>query len=240
METTIAGPAGPIRTYLREPSAAVAGDGPWPGVAVVHDVFGIGDDIRSIAGRFATAGYVAAVPDLYGRGGMIRCVRSVFRQLRAGRGPAFDDIGAVRDALAQRPDCTGRVGIAGFCMGGGFALLMAARGFDASAPYYGELPPEEALDGACPIVASFGGRDRGLRGAAGRLDRMLDAREIPHDVREYAGAGHGFANRWQIGPMAPLMRVAGVGYVHDPAEDAWQRVLTFFATHLRGDGTGVA
>jgi carboxymethylenebutenolidase len=234
-EVRISGARGEIAAYLAVPQAEVSGPGPYPAVVIVHDLFGVGDDIRAIADRFATAGHLAIVPDLYTDGGMARCVRSVFKQLRAGRGGAFDDLEAARQALLARADCSGRSGVVGFCMGGGFALLVAARGFDACAPYYGEVPPDDALDEACPIVASFGGRDFGpLKGAAGRLEKTLTEKDIPHDVREYPAAGHAFANRLPLGPFGPVVRLAtGMGYHHASSEDAWRRVLAFFAEHLR-------
>lgn len=224
---------GDIPGYLARPQPQVAGDPPWPGVVVVHDALGLSDDIRTIADRFATAGYLAIVPDLYGRGGAMRCVRSVFAQLQAGHGQAHDDIDAARRLLTDRDDCTGKVGVAGFCMGGGFALLAAAREFDASAPYYGFLPADESLlDGACPIVASYGAKDRALSGTAAKLDRLLTERGIPHDVKEYPDAGHSFANRIMTGPFNRMARIAGLHYHHESAEDAWRRVLAFFAEHL--------
>jgi hypothetical protein len=86
----------------------------------------------------------------------------------AYKGRAFDDIAAARELLAGRSDCTGAIGIAGFCSGGVFALVASTKGFGASAPFY---PPPlqskyaEIVDGACPIVASFGRREQccGLR-----------------------------------------------------------------------------
>ncbi|MGH3436399.1 MAG: dienelactone hydrolase family protein [Sciscionella sp.] len=234
MDTRIAAADGSIPGYLSEPQPEVAGASPWPGVVVVHDVLGLGDDVRQITDRFATAGYLAVAPDLYSRGGMVRCVKSVFSQLFAAKGRAFEDIDAARNLLAAREDCTGKVGVVGFCMGGGFALVAAAREFDASAPYYGPLPKDESVfDGACPIVASYGGRDRGLAGAAGKLQLALSERDIPHDVKEYPDAGHAFANRIVTGPFNRVARVAGMHYHHESSEDAWRRVLAFFTEHLR-------
>ena len=223
---------GQLEAHLAVPAV---GDGPWPGVVVLHESLGLNADIRQQAGRLAAAGYLALAPDLYTRGGYWRCMRATFRSLSAGHGQPFDDIDAARRWLGERDDCTGRVGVIGFCMGGGFALLTAARGFDASAVNYAHLPKDldGALSGACPVAASYGGRDRTLRGAAAKLESALERAGVEHDVEEYPDAGHSFLNRHDFGPAGALLRVAGIGYHGPSAEDAWRRILRFFDSHLR-------
>ncbi|MFB9689608.1 dienelactone hydrolase family protein [Amycolatopsis plumensis] len=231
MEMTIPVSDGTIGGYLAEPG----GPGPHPGVVLIHDAFGLSQDTKNITDRFAREGYLALSPDLYSRGGMRRCVRRVFSDMFAQRGRSFDDIEAARALLAGREDCSGRIGVAGFCLGGGFALVAASRGFEASAPYYGQLPKNlSVLDDACPIVASFGKKDFGLRGAAAKLETALTERGIPHDVKEYPDASHGFANKIDTAaPVNLLLKVVGFTYHHESAEDAWRRVTSFFGEHLQ-------
>ncbi len=225
-------PAGPIDALLDAP----AGPGPWPGVVVIHDAIGYGRDMQAISERIAGAGYLALSPNLYSRGGRARCITRVLRELLTQRGRALDDILAARDHLLGMPECSGAVAIAGFCMGGQFALILAPKGFGASAPFYGVPLPrhlEQTLDGACPIVASFGGRDPMGRGAADRLRRVVEGKGIAHDIKVYSGAGHSFANEL---PAQPLIRIAGFGYNEAAATDAWDRVFGFFGQHLHPTG----
>ena len=225
----LATPAGPIDALLDIPE----GQGPWPGVVVIHDAIGYGSDKESINARVARAGYIALTPNLFARGGWARCVVKVMRDLSSKRGPALDDVLAARDHLQALPQCTGRVGVAGFCMGGRFALVMSPKGFGASAPFYGTpLPQElsETLDGACPVVASFGARDRTGKGAPEKLQQVLDQKGITNDIKVYPDAGHSFANKL---PAQPLLRITGFGYNQAATEDAWARVFTFFGEHLR-------
>jgi carboxymethylenebutenolidase len=221
-------PDGPIDGLLSTPSGA----GPWPGVVVIHDAFGYGRDKQSTNDRIARAGYLALTPNLYSRGGRIRCISRVMRELATQRGRALDDILAARDHLKALPECSGEVGIAGFCMGGQFALLMSPKGFGASAPFYGTPVPrdiDKTLDGACPIVASFGGRDPLGKGAPERLSEAAARKNITADVKVYPDAGHSFANEL---PAQPLLRIAGFGYNQAATDDAWRRVFAFFGEHL--------
>lgn len=214
--------------------APPTGTGPWPGVVVVHELLGLTDDIREITARFAAAGFVAVAPDLFADGGARHCLVATFKALSSGRGKAFDDLEAARRWVAGRADCTGRVGIAGFCMGGGFALMSAGRGFGAASSNYGPLPGEldGALRGGCPVVGSYGARDRGLEGAAAKLGDALERVGVEHDVKEYPDAGHSFMNRHNLGPLGPVLRVGGVGFHQPSSEDAWRRILRFFDDHL--------
>ncbi|MCV7194564.1 dienelactone hydrolase family protein [Mycolicibacterium brumae] len=227
-------PAGTLTVEIFEPAAA--GARPLPGVVLLHDLLGLGDEIRRVARLIADRGYLVAAPDLYSRRSRVRCVVRQVGEVMRARGETFDDIDATRRALADLPGCGGSIGVVGFCQGGRFALLVAGTGdYDAAAPFYGTpLPPkiEQRLTGVCPVVASFGGKDPwNPRGTAGPQVRdILERLDVEHDVAVYPEAGHAFANRY---PAQPVLRVARFGYDDAAAADAWDRVFAFFAAHLR-------
>jgi carboxymethylenebutenolidase len=224
----------PLRGYLAKP----AGDGPWPGVVMVHEAFGLTDVQLRHADRLAAAGFLTLAVDLYSRGNAFRCFVATMRAVQRGSGVAFTDIETARAYLSESPDCTGKIGVIGFCMGGGFALLLAGAGeYDVAAPNYGMLPKDvdAAMAGACPVVGSYAGLDRGLKDAAAKLDAALTKAGVEHDVKEYPTAGHAFLNDAETGPrlLRPIMRAAHMGPDPAAAADAGERIETVFDAQLR-------
>ena len=227
-------------------AAAIAtpeiGSSPHPGVVVLHELFGLNDDMRRICGVLADHGYVALAPDLYSHGNKAVCLSRMLLapSSRAAEGAILDEIGAARDGLAARDDVDAdRIGVIGFCAGGGVALAFAASrdGVRAASVNYGAVPKDRAaLRDVCPVVASYGGRDALFADQGRRLERHLAALEVPHDVKVYEGAGHSFmsydnAPGWLLKVPSPMR----VGYDEEAASDSWARIIAFFDEHLRKD-----
>lgn len=229
-EILISTPQHQLKSYLATPK----GEGPWPGVIVLHDVFGLTDVTRQHADWLAGEGYLAVAPDLFSWGGRLRCMRALMVDLAARKGGAFDDVDAVREWLVHRGECSGKTGVIGFCVSGGFAILLAAgHGYSAVAPNYGPVPNDidAILEGACPVVASYGARDKRLKGSAARLNGALERRKIDRDVKEYPDAGHAFLDNHK-GLIGVLAVVIGATFKDKDAADARSRIKTFFARHL--------
>ena len=210
----------------------------WPLILAIHDAFGFSDDIRRIARRFAQRGYAALAPALYdGAGAPVLCVVRTFRDLQARKGPAFDRIEAARAHAGALPEIDGdRMGITGFCVGGGFAIFFAARGgLKVCAPYYGDTPSRsDQLRDVCPVVAGFGALDKTFAVQGERLERHLTELGVQHDVKIYPEVGHSYMNDLGDGVLAALMRRTPMhaGYDEQASDDSWRRMLDFFAKHL--------
>jgi carboxymethylenebutenolidase len=224
---------GAMPAYFAAPASASAA----PGVVVLHDVGGMSPDIRGQADWLAAEGFLCVAPELYYHGGRISCMRTIMRDCAARRGPTFDDIEAARVWLAVKANSNGRVGIIGFCMGAGIALLLCpGHGFSAASINYGGGLPADIdalLATACPIVASYGAKDPWNKRVAGQLERALERAGVPHDVEEYPDAAHSFMNNHQTFWFKAL-RFAGIAYDEKASLDARRRIAAFFHTHLAG------
>jgi carboxymethylenebutenolidase len=207
---------------------------PRPGLLFISEPFGLNAEIQRVASEFAAAGYAVLAPDLFRRGSWFACVRALMSDLRKGGGRGVDDLLAARAWLGLHPAVEAdRIAVMGLCMGGGFALILAKTGlFRVSAPFYGQTPRD--MTGACPIVASFGGRDRIVRSHASHLASEVERIDVAHDIRIYEDAGHSFMTRPPnlglalLGPILP----AHAAYNPSASADATNRVLDFLSRHV--------
>ncbi len=211
--------------------------GPHPAVVVLHEIFGLNDDIRRIAARFAAHGYVAAAPNLFASGTWIGCFARSMQALRSGTGPLVETLDAIVEVVETRPD-TGKVGVVGFCMGGGFAILLGARERVAAAGvFYGDPRPRAELGRVCPLTGGYGGQDRMFAAKGRALIADLDALGKEHDIRIYDDAGHSYMSDAGHPLLAWLTRpLMHVEYNDAAAEDSWRRMLAFFGRHLASTG----
>ena len=205
-----------------------------PALVFVFDIFGFGSEMKRVADDFASEGYAVLMPDLFGRGSWFSCVRKVMQDIQKGEGQSVDDLIAARNWLATReyaePD---HLGIIGFCMGGGFALLLSMSGlFQVSAPFYGKAP--DRLDGACPIVASYGGRDKMMLPEVGKVESETKRLNIPADIKIYPDAGHSFMSKVPNPIVSFALRHSPAHAAYEPASaaDAKNRVVAFLREHL--------
>ena len=208
--------------------------GAFPGMVLIFEATGLHVEMQRLADEVARAGYVVIAPDLYARGNAVLCFARLMQDLKAEKGRGVDDLLAARTWLCAQPFVQPeRIATMGFCLGGGFALVLAKTGlFRVAADFYGE-PPKQ-LDGACPVVASYGSNDRVMTPHVPALERELKRLAIPNDVKVYRNAGHSFMNTQPNALMGLLLKYAPVhgGYDRGAADDAMGRMLTFLEAHV--------
>jgi carboxymethylenebutenolidase len=209
--------------YLVRPANA---KGKLPGVLVVHENRGLNPHIEDIARRLALDNFVAFAPDalapLGGYPGDHDQARQLFPKLDQAK--TREDFVAAYGFLKARPECTGKVGVVGFCYGGGIANFLATRLPDlgAAVPFYGnQVPAEEAAKIKAPLLVHYAESDQRINAGWPAYEAALKAANVPHTMHMYAGTQHGFNN-----DTTPR-------YDEAAAKLAWQRTIEFFNKYLR-------
>jgi carboxymethylenebutenolidase len=216
---------GSIKGYLVRPANAT---GKLPGVLVVHENRGLNPYIEDVARRLGTANFMAFAPDgltsVGGYPGDDEKGGAAFGKV--DRPKMTEDFVAAARWLKARPDCTGKIGVVGFCFGGGIANTLAVRmgsDLNAAVPFYGGQPP--AADAAkikAPMLLHYASQDTRITGNWPAFEEALKANNVTYTGYVYEGAQHGFHN-----DTTPR-------YDEANAKLAWQRTLDFFNKYLRG------
>jgi carboxymethylenebutenolidase len=202
------------------------GEGPFPGIIVIHEAFGLNENMKDIARRFAAEGYIALAVDLFAdRNHAICMFRFMSGQLlNPFNNSTIHDLKAALTFLSKQAGVDeARLGAVGYCMGGSFVVAWACteNRLKAIAPYYATNPrPLKAIARLCPVVGSYPGND--FTASSGRkLDVELDRYNVPHEIKIYPGAKHAFFN--------DTLKDA---YNESAAQDSWERVVAFFGEHI--------
>jgi carboxymethylenebutenolidase len=214
--------SGTMRGYLARPASG----GKLPGVLVVHENRGLNPHIKDIARRLAVDRVLAFAPDalapLGGYPGSEDQARALFQKLDQTK--TREDFVAAANWLKTRPDCTGKVGVVGFCYGGGISNLLATRVPDlaAAVPFYGGQPrPDDVSRIKSPLLLHYAEKDDRINAGWPEYEAALKANDVRYTMHMYPGTQHGFNN-----DTTPR-------YDPEAAKLAWERTVAFFNTHLR-------
>ena len=213
-----------VSAYLVVPE----GNGPSPGLILIHEWWGLNDQVKGQARKFAEQGFVALAPDLYR--GSVSADPSMAHELMRGlpQDRAVRDLKAAFAFLAGRADIQkDKIGSIGWGMGGGFSLQLAVNEpkLAACVVYYGAMPtnPEDIQKIQAPVLGNFGAEDRGIKVATvNAFAQAMKAAGKSVDIKIYPGAGHAFQNSTQK-----------LSYQQNAAEDAWRRTLAFLNRILK-------
>lgn len=213
---------GKLRGYLVKPAKAA---GKLPTVLVVHENRGLNPHIEDIARRVALDNFIAFAPDalfpLGGYPGDEDKARELFQKLDQAK--TREDFVAAADYLQRLPQGTGRVGVVGFCYGGGIANFLATRvpGLSAAVPFYGSPPTADVAKIKAPLLLQFAATDERINAAWPAYEKELQAAGVKYQAYVYPGTQHGFNN-----DTTPR-------FDKDAAAVAWQRTISFFNEQLR-------
>ena len=214
---------GTVKGYLAKPANAT---GKLPVVLVVHENRGLNPHIEDIARRLALDNFVAFAPDaltpLGGYPGDEDKARELFVKLDQKK--ATEDFVAAASYLKSRPESSGKMGVVGFCYGGGMAHTLAVRmpELNAAVPFYGNHPAaEDAVKVKAPLLIHFAGVDERINSAWPAYEAALKAAGTRYTAHQYAGTQHGFNN-----DTTPRFDTIA-------AKLAWERTMTFFNAQLR-------
>ena len=210
-----------LEGYLARPE----GEGPFPGIVAIHEAYGLNENMKDIARRFAGQGYVTLAVDLFAGRNRALCMFRFMSNLllHSLQNETLTDLKASLTFLSEQPGVDdARLGAVGYCMGGSFAIAWACTDdrLKAIAPYYAGNPrPLEAVARLCPVVGSYPDVDFTTKQGQ-KLDVELEHYQVPHDIKIYTGAKHSFFND------------TSRSYHESAAHDSWTRVLAFFGDHL--------
>lgn len=209
--------------YLATPT----GSGPWPGLMVIQEWWGLDAQTKSIADRFAAAGYLAFSPDVYhGELAQLGDGATAMTLVQKYAPGAATELQSAYDALKTRSDCTGKVGSVGFCFGGRMSLVLGlSRPLDAVCTFYGGGMQQifgELHKLTAPVLGMFGDADQSIPvGTVEEFDKLLDTVGVEHEIIVYPDSGHAFFRDSDPASYRPVA-----------AADAWERVSTFFGKNL--------
>jgi len=222
---TFSGPRGVLQGAWASAAA------PRGAVLVIHENRGLNDHIRSVAGRFAAAGYSALALDLLSEEGGTAALGDVANATAALGNAAperfVEDMRAALDELARRVPGAA-IGAIGFCFGGGMMWRMVASGdprLAAVAPFYGQFPAGADLgESTAAVLGVYGELDMRINASRADAENALTAAGLEHELITLPGANHAFFND------------TGMNYNAVAAEEAWTRVLAWFEQYLASGG----
>ena len=220
---TFPGSTGPVKAYVARPAGAAK----LPGIVVIHENRGLMPHIQDVARRVALAGYVALAPDLMSASGGTPDDEEKARVefAKVDLAVARNDAVAAIAYLKTRPDATGRIGVVGFCWGGGMVnyLATAVPDLGAGVVYYGRTPPrEDVAKIKAPLLLHYAGLDEALTSTVPAYEQALKDAGKSYTLYVYPGVNHAFNND-----------TGAARYDKAAATLAWERTIAFFDKTLK-------